>query len=294
MRTLGYFCRYVPQELLEACGFKAVCFKPDFSSPQFSSLPVPFCALCKTFISWALNHRGFSGFVVPLACDASRRTYEILRTLSVPVFSFDVPALTGEIALRWLTENLNELARKLLAQSGRSFLEFTASLKQALGGTLRQQKAFLREWEERLRASDRIPLLLSGSHFAHVLLPLLEEKGFLVFPDLPENRLLLGEEPLLLTASPLEDLARFILRRLPCPRLSGPARRTALKRLCGALGLRGVVIVFSKFCDFQLYEIGLLGRSLSLPVLCLEHDTTPSFPQWETRLDAFREMILHG
>ncbi len=294
MCTLGYFCRYVPQELLEACGFKAVFFKPDFSSPQCSSLPVPFCALCKTFISWALNHREFSGFVVPLACDASRRTYEILRALSVPAFSLDVPALAGETAVERLTENLDDLARELLAQSGRSFLEFTASLKQALEETLRQQEAFFREWGKRRRAPDRIPLLFSGSHFAHVLLPLLEEKGFLVFPDLPENRILLGEEPLSLTASPLEDLARFTLHRLPCPRLSGPARRTALKRLCGTLGLRGVVIVFSKFCDFQLYEIGLLGRSLGLPVLCLEHDTTPSFPQWETRLDAFREMILHG
>jgi len=294
MRTLGYFCRYVPQELLEACGFKAIFFKPDFSSPQFSSLPVPFCALCKTFISWALNHRELSGFVVPLTCDASRRTYEILRALSVPVFPLDVPALPGEIALRWLTENLNELARELLARSGRSFSEFTASLRQTLEETLRQREAFFREWEERRGASNRIPLLLSGSHFAYALLPLLEEKGFLVFPDLPENRFLLGEEPLLLTASPLEDLTRLLLHRLPCPWFSGSARRIALKKLCDTLGLRGVVIVFSKFCDFQLYEIGLLRRSFGLPVLCLEHDTTSSFPQWETRLDAFREMILRG
>ncbi|MGQ9622414.1 MAG: 2-hydroxyacyl-CoA dehydratase family protein [Candidatus Caldatribacteriaceae bacterium] len=56
----------------------------------------------------------------------------------------------------------------------------------------------------------------------------------------------------------------------------------------------GVIVFFSKFCDFTFYEIGLLRQEISLPVLLLEHDTTPSFGQWETRIEAFREMLERG
>lgn len=294
MKALGYFCSYTPLELLEACDLEGVHFSPNFMPPQSSSFPVPFCALCKSFTDWACNHRGLSGFVIPLSCDASRRTYEVLQSSSVSVFPLDIPVSSSQRAVLYLADRLKSLALKLLKMSGSSFAVCVEHLQDILQTMSKKQQEFWKKWAEVQGNSDRIPILLLGSHFAHHILPLLESKGFLVLADLPENRSSLLEAFPVLSRSPFEDLARLLLlHRLPCPCFPGDRRRI-LKSLCEEFPIQGVIIFFSKFCDFQLYEIGLLRRELGLPILLLEHDLTPSFAQWETRIDAFLEAIHHG
>lgn len=269
---------------MTACGFSAVRFVPDFSSIS-SPFPVPFCALCKSFTQWALRQKDLKGYIVPLACDASRRTYETLETLSLPVFPLDVPASTSPEAIQRFAENLKSLSHKLLRISGVSLLTFENHLQ-----TLLRRNAHLRDVPKENRPS----LLLIGSHFASTLLSFLEARGFTVFADLPEKRphILLQSLP---PSSPLESLAkRMLLERLPCPRFPGKERKRFLTKLCRDLAVRGVIIFFSKFCDPQLYEIGLLRNELTVPVLLLEHDLTASFAQWENRLEAFLEMIRHA
>lgn len=285
MRALGYFCHYVPEELLVACGFEAICFEPDFSLSVSPLFPVPFCALCKSFTQWAINHKDLSGFVVPLACDASRRTYETLRALNRSVFPLDVPASSSPEAVQYFAENLKILSEELLALSGVSWEAFENTLRKALQEAPKKSES----------AENRPSLLLLGSHFASAILPLLEARGFVVLADIPKERPYIFLEPFTPSLSPLVDLARLVLlHRLPCPRFPGKVRREFLKKLCRELPIRGVIIFFSKFCDPQLYEIGLLRRELEVPVLLLEHDLTSSLAQWETRLDAFLEMIRHG
>lgn len=281
MRALGYFCSYVPEELLAACGFEAVRFEPDFSFSSSSLFPVPFCALCKSFAQWAVHNRNLAGFVIPLACDASRRTCETLQSLHVPVFPLEVPASSSSEAVQYFGEHLKALSLELLAQSGIPYATFEERLKSAL------------EREETTQENDSRPaLLLLGSHFALPVLSLLEARGFAVFADLPEKRPRIRTQALPPSSSPIEALARrILLERLPCPRFPGKGRRQFLKRLCRERSVRGVIIVFSKFCDPQLYEIGLLRRELSLPLLLLEHDLSLPLPQWETRLEAFLEMV---
>lgn len=281
MGALGYFCSYVPEELIEACGFSAVRFVPDFS-PVASPFPVPFCALCKSFTQWALSRKDLLGCIVPLSCDASRRAYETLRASSLPVFPLDIPASASFAAIEYLVENLRALSLKLLRISGIPFSTFEEHLQ-----ILLEKKRN----PERAHSNHRPSLLVIGSHFASVILPFLEARGFTVFADLPEKRPLIALQSLP-SSSPLEHLAQhMLLGRLPCPRFPGKRRREFLKRLCSDLSIQGVIVFFSKFCDPQLYEIGLLRRELTVPVLLLEHDLTASLAQWETRLEAFLEMI---
>lgn len=284
MGALGYFCSYVPEELITACGLSAVRFMPEFS-PVSSPFPVPFCALCKSFVQWALHEKDLAGCIVPLSCDASRRTYETLRAFSVPVFPLDIPASASSEAIQYLTENLKTLSLELLRMSGLSFATFEEHLKTLLG----EHKN-----PEYVPEKNRPSLLLVGSHFALAILPLLETRGYAVFADLPERRPRISV-PFPSSPSPLENLAqRMLLGRLPCPRFPGKGRRQFLKKLCSDLSVQGVIIFFSKFCDPQLYEIGLLKKELPVPVLLLEHDLTASFAQWENRLEAFLEMIHRG
>lgn len=288
MQALGYFCSYVPEELVIACGLSAVRFVPDFSSPVSPLFPIPFCALCKSFTQWALSQKDLWGFIVPLSCDASRRTYETLEALSLPVFPLDVPASFSPEAVRYFAENLKALSLKLTDISGIPFATFEENLK----NILLQESNCNAERKER---KDRPSLLLLGSHHASAMLPFLEARGFTVFADLPEKRPRLFLKFPSSTPFPLESLAqRVLFERLPCPRFPGKERRQFLKKLCTELSIKGVIIFFSKFCDPQLYEIGLLRKELSIPTLLLEHDCTASFAQWETRLEAFLEMISHG
>ncbi|MEN3202556.1 MAG: 2-hydroxyacyl-CoA dehydratase family protein [Atribacterota bacterium] len=287
MQALGYFCSYVPEELVIACGLSAVRFVPDFSSPVSPLFPIPFCTLCKSFTQWALSQKDLLGCIVPLSCDASRRTYETLQALSLPVFPLDVPAFPSPEAVRYFAENLKALSLKLTDISGIPFTTFEKNLKNIL------QKSHCNTKQEERK--DRPSLLLLGSHYASTILPLLEARGFTVFADLPEKRPYLFLDSPSSPPFPLDGLAqRVLLERLPCPRFPGKGRRQFLKKLCTELSIKGVIIFFSKFCDPQLYEIGLLRKELSIPTLLLEHDCTASFAQWETRLEAFLEMISHG
>jgi len=293
MEPVGYFCSYVPEELIEACGFQALLFEPGFSPSWETPFPVPFCALCKAFTDWTREQNPLL-HVIPLSCDASRRTFELLSFLGKPVLPLDVPATTSERAVQRFAENLKELTRRLSALREESFSLCEERLKAMLPANIEKRKEYLEKLKERAQEKDRIPVLLVGSHFAPLLVPLLEEKGFVVFADIPKNRPLWVED-FPLSPSPFEDLARLYLSfRLSCPKLSGKKRRTTLKRVCQDLNLQGVIVFFSKFCDFTLYEIGLLRQEISLPVLLLEHDNTPSFSQWETRIEAFREMLERG
>ncbi len=284
MKALGYFCSYVPEELLTSCGFATIRFEPDFHSPS-SLFPVPFCALCKAFTQWAIERRDLLGFVVPLACDASRRTYETMRSLSLPVFPLEIPALASPQGVAYFAENLKALSLELLAISGVPYRTFEERLRSVLQ----------REGKKHEDRDHRPLLLLLGSHFAQAILPLLEARGCTVFADLPEKRPRTRIQGFPSSSSPLEDLARSILfERLPCPRFPGKARREFLKKLSRELPIRGVIVVVSKFCDSQLYEIGLLRRELALPILLLEHDLSSPLPQWETRLEAFLEMVCRA
>lgn len=293
MDSVGYFCSYVPEELVRACGFQALLFEPKFSPSREALFPVPFCALCKAFAGWTKEH-DLLLHIIPLSCDASRRTFELLSFLGKPVLPLDVPATISERAVQRFAENLKELARRLSALREEPFSQCEERLKAMLPESAKKRKEYLKNLKERAQEKDRIPILLLGSHFAPLLIPLLEEKGFAVFADIHKNRPLWVED-FFPSSSPFEDLARLYLSAcLSCPKLSGKKRRATLKKICQDLNLQGVVVFFSKFCDFALYEIGFLRQEFALPVLLLEHDDTPSFSQWETRVEAFREVLECG
>jgi len=53
-----------------------------------------------------------------------------------------------------------------------------------------------------------------------------------------------------------------------------------------------VIYFYPKFCDQSLYDLAFLNQHLRIPILAIEHDTSfSSLGQWETRIDAFWEVL---
>jgi len=324
---VGFFCRYVPFELILACGSEPFQVRLEGRSLGGNSayFPVPFCATAKFFIDW-MNRGGLEKVDVLVfsgSCDAARRLYEVAQHLfadSLPLFLLEVPHHLNEMTIAHFAYNLRSLALNLGKLSGVSL----PLLEKQLLGLIFSSLEWRRKWGDLFfegfiwgdvsrkadfleippanKSSSKsavIPVLLSGGHiFMQEITLLLEEAGFRVLEDSPyAMRRVLGEGFDGLEAVAEEDpflaLSRLYLQSLlPCPRMNDLQRISMLKKVVSSLGVLGVVYFYSKFCDFSLYELPLLKRELSLPLLAIDCDTSQEeISRWRVRIEAFHESL---
>lgn len=324
---VGFFCRYVPFELILACGGEPLQIRLEELALRGNSayFPVPFCATAKFFIDW-MNRGGLEKvdvLVFPGSCDAARRLYEVVQHLfadSLPLFLLEVPHHLNEMTIARFAHNLRSLALNLGRLSGVSL----PALEKQLPGLIFSSLVWRRKWGELffkgfiwgdvLRKVDflempsankslgkgaGIPVLLSGGHiFMQEITLLLEETGFKVLEDSPyAMRRVLGEGFDGLEAVAEEDpflaLSKLYLQSLlPCPRMNDLQRISMLKKAVTSLGILGVVYFYSKFCDFSLYELPLLKKELSPPFLAIDCDTSQEeISRWRIRIEAFHESL---
>ncbi|WP_369018213.1 2-hydroxyacyl-CoA dehydratase family protein [Thermatribacter velox] len=324
---VGFFCRYVPFELILACGGEPL--QMQLRGPELrgdaSYFPVPFCATAKFFVDWLQSTGRDSLDVVVFAgsCDAARRLYEVSQRLfadKIPLFLLEVPHHVDKMTLARFAENLRLLAFSLGNLSGitplavaERLLEITlSSLKwrsrwselffkgSVYGDTLRKLNFLdLPFADAPPGVRTGIPILLSGGHiFIQEVTTLLEESGFLVFEDSPyAMRKVLSEDLRKLDVAAERDpflaLSELYLRSLlPCPRVNDLRRLDMLKKVITSLGILGIVYFYPKFCDFSLYELPLLKKELSLPLLAIDYDTSQEeAPRWRIRIEAFYESL---
>lgn len=281
-------------------------------SPEVEArFPVPFCPLSK-MVGEHIQNGDCDLYLLALSCDASRRTRDILEALfpQKTFLSLEVPLGDSVFALERFSRELRRVGKILADRQGLSMLDLEMRLSEVINRSFAERhtlsalffagklppEALLhyKLGEGVSAASKPATFLLTGSHcFIPEVLALLAERGVSVVEETPAGArrwvVLPSRGELVPSLDPFLDLARLYLHyKLPCPR-DWEARMKALQELITCSGVRGIVYLYSKFCDFTLYDLAWIRKHFALPFLPLEHDLTPNLPQWVTRLDAFLE-----
>lgn len=102
---IGYVCKYVPVEALEAMGAHMERIEPDESLVSFdaaeSCMHANVCSFAKATFETVLS-RNLDGIVLTTCCDSMRRLADALRAQAPNLFIhvLDVPARHGRGSLR--------------------------------------------------------------------------------------------------------------------------------------------------------------------------------------------------
>lgn len=136
---IGYVCKYVPVEALEAMGAHMERIEPDESLVSFdaaeSCMHANVCSFAKATFETVLS-RNLDGIVLTTCCDSMRRLADALRAQAPNLFIhvLDVPRDTGEAACALYQRRVAELLSAYGKFANATFSE--KKLFAQLGGTL--------------------------------------------------------------------------------------------------------------------------------------------------------------
>ena len=123
---LAYFCKYVPEELLQAFGTELVCLEPHVTNfTQADALMHPnMCSFSKAVLE-EFEKQDYEGMVFTSCCDSSRRLYDILCQQFPDKFFFclDLPRKINDFAVTLYTKQLQKLIDAYADFSGKTFSE---------------------------------------------------------------------------------------------------------------------------------------------------------------------------
>ena len=123
---LAYFCKYVPEELLQAFGTELVCMEPHVTNfTQADALMHPnMCSFSKAVLE-EFEKQNYEGMVFTSCCDSSRRLYDILCQQFPDKFFFclDLPRKINDFAVTLYTKQLQKLIDAYADFSEKTFSE---------------------------------------------------------------------------------------------------------------------------------------------------------------------------
>jgi len=300
-RSVGYFCSYVPVELIHAAGFTPVRLLQGPPPGEVAGRFVqPFCCSFARSLLEGLGDGTYgrlSAVVMPHTCDTIRNLSDLVEAAApgTRVLRLMVPTVTDTPeALEYMEEELTVLKGELDALAGRETGDRELRESIALYNRCRSALAELRARQPGNRAlyAAHLALQLTGpEEFLDLvagptpggappgaagvavvggpvpqleLFDLLEEYGLrVVWDDLcTASRFSAG-----LVAEngrPLRSLAQRYLDRRPCPtKLDSRGRREEeLLKGVEASGARGVVFAQQAFCEFHSFDYPGLKQRL--------------------------------
>ncbi|RJP27716.1 MAG: 2-hydroxyacyl-CoA dehydratase [Actinobacteria bacterium] len=297
----GYFCSYVPVELIHAAGFTPVRMllgpPPGDAAGAFMQ---PFCCSFARSLLEGLadgTYDYLSAVIMPHTCDTIRNLSDLVETAApgTRVMCLMVPTITHTPeAVDFMTEELAALKIALEAVAGRGVGESGLRESIALYNRCRSALAGLREANpgNRLLYAAYLALQLTGpEEFLDLIEPLepgeeragtkrvavvggplpllevfdlLEEYGMsVVWDDIcTASRFAAGMVGE--HADPLRALAERYLGRRPCPTKLDPTNRREESLIEGvrASGAEGVVFAQQAFCEFHSFDYPGLKKRL--------------------------------
>ena len=300
-KSVGYFCSYVPVELIHAAGFTPVRMllgpPPGDTAGAFMQ---PFCCSFARSLLEGLadgTYDYLSAVVMPHTCDTIRNLSDLVETAApaIRLMRLMVPTITHTPeAVDFMVEELAVLKLGLEDVAGDEISDGELHESIALYNRCRSALAGLRETNpgNRLLYAAHLALQLAGPEdFLDMVRSLEtgEEKAgtkrvAVVGGPVPQLEIfdLLEEYGLsvswddLCTASrfttgmvgedgePLRALAERYLARLPCPTKLDPANRREESLLEGmrSSGAEGVVFAQQAFCEFHSFDYPGLKKRL--------------------------------
>ncbi len=294
---LAYFCKYVPEELLQAFDTELVCIEPHVTNfTQADALMHPnMCSFSKAVLE-EFEKQDYEGMIFTSCCDSSRRLYDILCRQFPDKFFFclDLPRKINDFAVTLYTKQLQKLIDAYAAFSGKTFSE--QKLLEICKKRLAEQKLSENGKEhtaEKQLANDsqinglRIALVGArpGSEIRQLIIDHQTEITLdLTCTGMERNYNLPSDQT-------LHAYAHALLDQLPCMRMAAASNR---QRILEAYEDRidGIIYHTVKFCDIYAYEYTKLHETSNLPILKIETDATAQCGgQILTRLEAFLESL---
>ncbi len=299
--TVGYFCSYVPVELIHAAGFTPLRMLQGPAPGEIAGAYLqPFCCSFARSLLEGLGGGTYdylSAVVMPHTCDTIRNLSDLVETAApaIRVMRLMVPTITHTSeALDFMVEELAALKRDLEEVAGKDAAEADLRASIRLYNSCRLALARLRALDPgnrplyaaflalqlngpeeylELAAYEQSAGKPSGAKNVAVVggpvpqlevFDLLEEYGMRVaWDDLcTASRFATG-----LVAEdgdPLRRLAERYLGKQPCPTKFDPANRRQVELMRGMResGAAGVVFAQQAFCEFHSFDYPGLKRRL--------------------------------
>jgi benzoyl-CoA reductase/2-hydroxyglutaryl-CoA dehydratase subunit BcrC/BadD/HgdB len=110
--SIGIFCPYSVEELIDAAGFKPLRLTPDRSELQLADgyLPSNFCSYLRHIADGALRGelKDISGILFSHSCDGARRTFDLFDHYigNIPAQFIDVPKSSDELSVTYFRKQL--------------------------------------------------------------------------------------------------------------------------------------------------------------------------------------------
>lgn len=319
VERVGYFCTYVPPELIEAAGFVPKRLIPPSAEKDEVALDPNFCPYIKALYHH-LPGEGIRAVVLINSCDGMRRLSDaVRRSLGMACYLLDVPKRVTPEAVAYFRETLVGFSAWLAELGGREVTE--GEVLRAIRDYNGRRAAFFQMLGERPRMGDvlrilkdgfpppverlrevrkgqggRIRVMVTGSMLeADGLLDLIEEGGAEVtILDVCSGPR--GPERVGVDGDPFYMLAEAYLKKAPCSRMEARHRWTFLRKAIGEVD--AVISYVPKFCDQYLYEASRLQelcRAHGKPFLQLEGEYTTALSEsMRIRLQAFLERWAQG
>lgn len=329
-KVVGFFCCYVPVEIIEAAGFHPVRLAgigSGMAEDKGMDLVGPeACSFCKEAIGLKLldkyPYNSFKKLIVPTTCDQMRRQGEVWeKELGVEVFFLNVPATWGRSIVLFQDEirNLSQWLgadEKLLQSSidsANSLRKRTLSLRQKL--TAREFHLLVHLWfvsdfdffgqalaqiedaaNGREISDEGIRLLLTGGPLAvedSLIFDIMEQAGVRIIDDTLCTGRRECDFVIEKDADALTAIARAYFERPPCIwRRPNTRFFSYIKEIVRRQMPDGIIFKTLKYCDVWNIESHRIKDELKLPMLTLETTySESSLAQVEARAEAFVEML---
>jgi len=343
-KVVGYFCTYVPEEIIYAAGILPVrilgTHEPeDVTAPHILGMYCPFCRDC---LAQGLKGRYdyLDGIVIAQSCMHIRQTFHSWR-IHLPVeYSYYInmphhvqslrakPYLAGELAEfkksleDWTGKPISEEAldqaidtynanRRLmkqvyeLRQAASPPLTGLEAMQMVVSSQLTDKKehseALLETLKElparKLGRDPGVRLMIIGSENDDVeFARMVESLGATIVIDdhCTGSRYFWNE--VFPAGDRLKAIATRYVDRVPCPSKDWPewTRFRHILKLAKDYNVQGALLIQQKFCDPHECDMPPLEQFLKkngIPSLFLEFDVTVPAGQFQTRVEAFLEML---
>jgi benzoyl-CoA reductase subunit C len=343
-KVMGYFCTYVPEEILHAAGVLPVrilgSHEPqDLTEPHIFGM---FCPFCRDCLAQGLKGRYdyLDGIMIAQSCLHIRQAFSSWQKHRPTEFSYylcmphhvqsprALPYLTGELEQfksaveEWTGKTLTDddldeaiavynrnrrLMRSVyeLRKADDPLLTGEEAMEMVISGQMTDKTEHNREVERVLaelptRANGRDPgvrLMIIGSEDDDLeFVNMVESCGatFVVDEHCTGTRYFWNEvEP---RENRLEAIAARYIERPPCPTKDWMERtRIAhILQLAEEWRVDGAIVMQQKFCDPHELDTPAIRQSLEeqgVKTLFLEFDVTVPVGQFQTRVEAFLEML---
>lgn len=312
-KIMGYFCSYIPEEILHAAGFipyRMRAVGSDYMSKgdvYYSHLNCSFVRHCFDMV-FRKEYEFLDGVIFMNACDNIRRMYDNWRHARDNqdikpefLYMFVAPHVLSADSLIWYATDIMKLKAALEERFNVRITDENLANSIKL---YNKKRRLLRSIDEKRKRSG---VSITGADFLSIMLAVtalpVEIANDLLL-EIVADSICLGSRYFNTEVNesdkPIQGIARRYLNKLSCPRMVNCfyRRSKSIFDIIKGVNADALIAVRLKFCDLWGVENLLLKKEanrMGYPILLLEREVYgDEMGQIKTRVQAFVEMVRNN